>query len=69
MNRPFVINFKNYPEISGDKTVELARAAEMASRSLGSEVIVAPPQAALALVAKSVSIPVICQHVDDATTG
>ena len=69
MNRPFVINFKNYPEISGEKTVELARAAEMASRSLGSEVIVAPPQAALALVAKSVSIPVICQHLDDAPTG
>ncbi|MEM2140291.1 triose-phosphate isomerase [Nitrososphaera sp.] len=69
MNRPLVINFKNYSDASGDRTLELARAAEQVARKLKVEIVLAPPQGSLALVAKSVGIPVICQHVDDAKEG
>lgn len=69
MNLPLVINFKNYSDASGDKTMELARAAEQVAKELKVEIVLAPPQASLALVAKSVNIPAICQHVDDAKEG
>ena len=73
MKRPLIINFKNYDEASASNTVKLARAAEKVAEKLKAEIIVAPPQPALALVAKSVSVPVFAQHVDSekegATTG
>lgn len=69
MKRPLIVNFKNYGEASADRTVALAKAAQVAAEKTGKEIIVAPPQPALALVCKSVDIPVICQHVDDALEG
>ena len=70
MKRPlFVINFKNYPEISGKKSVMLARAAESVARSSKAKIVVAPPQASLAMVASQVSIPVFAQHLDFSQTG
>ncbi len=69
MNRPLVINFKNYSDASGAKTIELAQAAQQVARKLDVEIVLAPPQASIALVAKSVDLPVICQHVDDANEG
>jgi triosephosphate isomerase len=69
LNRPLILNFKNYGEASADRTVELARAAQAVADRLKAEIVVAPPQPSLALVCKSVSIPVICQHVDDAQEG
>ena len=65
----FVINFKNYPEISGKKSVMLAKAAESVARSSKARIIVAPPQAALAMVASQVSIPVFAQHLDVSQAG
>jgi triosephosphate isomerase len=64
-----VINFKNYSDASGAKTIELAKAAEQVALKLGVEIVLAPPQASIALVAKSVDMPVVCQHVDDASEG
>ena len=69
MNNPLILNFKNYLEISGDKTIELAKAAEKVSNNLGVEIVVAPPQASLWAVTNNIGIPVICQHVDDANPG
>lgn len=73
MNRPFIINFKNYAEASADRTVELAKAAQAVAKKLDVEIVVAPPQPSLALVCKSIDVPVVCQHVDSekegATTG
>jgi triosephosphate isomerase len=69
LKRPLIVNFKNYEEVSGDKAVRLAKAAEAAAKKSKAEIVVAPPQAALALVAKSVKIPVICQHVDGEKMG
>ena len=69
MNNPLILNFKNYLEISGDKTIELAKAAEKVSNNMGVEIVVAPPQASLWAVTNNIDIPVICQHVDDANPG
>ena len=69
MKRPLIINFKNYDEVSGDGAVKLARAAQAVAKKLKVEIAVAPPQPALALVAKSVKVPVICQHVDNEKVG
>jgi len=69
LKRPLIINFKNYEEASAAGTVKLARAAQKVAQKLKVEIVVAPPQPALALVAKSVKIPVICQHVDSEKQG
>lgn len=69
MKRPLIINFKNYGEVSGGGAVKLARAAQAVAKKLKVEIAVAPPQPALALVAKSVKVPVICQHVDNEKVG
>ncbi|MEW5840332.1 triose-phosphate isomerase [Nitrososphaera sp.] len=67
---PLIINFKNYIEAaSADRTVGLATAAQQVARQLDVEIVLAPPQPSLALVCKSVGIPVVCQHVDDADAG
>jgi triosephosphate isomerase (TIM) len=69
MKRPLIINFKNYEEASAANSIKLAKAAQKVAQKLKVETIVAPPQPALALVAKSVKIPVVCQHVDDEKQG
>jgi triosephosphate isomerase len=69
LKRPLIINFKNYEEVSGEKAVKLAKAAEAVAKKLKVEIVLAPPHPALALVAKSVKIPVICQHIDSEKVG
>ena len=69
MKRPLIINFKNYEEVSGDKAVKLAKAAEAVAKKFKVEIVLAPPQPALALVAKVTKAPVICQHVDSEKIG
>lgn len=64
-----IINFKNYMEVAGRRSVDLARAAEAVARKLNVNIIVAPPPASLALVAREVDIPVFAQHLDDSTPG
>ena len=69
MKRPLIINFKNYEEVLGNGAVKLAKAAHQVAEKLKVEIVVAPPQPSLALIAKNVSIPVISQHVDDEKVG
>jgi triosephosphate isomerase len=69
LKRPLIINFKNYGEASADNTVTLAKAAQAAAGTTGKEIVIAPPQPSLALICKSIDIPVVCQHVDDAQEG
>ena len=69
MKRPLIINFKNYEEISAYRAVKLAKAALQVAKKLKVEIVIAPPQPALALIAKSIRIPVICQHVDNEKVG
>ncbi|HKX80957.1 MAG TPA: triose-phosphate isomerase [Nitrososphaera sp.] len=69
MKRPLIINFKNYEEASAAGTVKLAKAAQEVAKKTKAGIILAPPQPALALVAKSVDVPVFCQHVDAEKPG
>lgn len=65
----FIINLKNYLEVSGDKTIKLAAAAQTVADSQKLRIILAPPQPSIAIVKQNVNIPIICQHVDDAGIG
>jgi triosephosphate isomerase len=56
-------------EISADKTISLALAAQKVAHILNVEIIIAPPHPSVALVMHKVNIPVFCQHVDDAKIG
>jgi triosephosphate isomerase len=69
LKRPLIINFKNYEEVSADKAIKLAESARHVAEKLKIEIVVAPPQPVLGLIAKSVQIPVICQHVDNEKMG
>ncbi len=69
MKRPLIINFKNYEEVSADRAIKLAEATREVAEKLKIEIVVAPPQPALALIAKKIQIPVICQHVDNEKMG
>jgi len=69
LRRPLIINFKNYIEASGDKSLELARAAQEVAVRLDAEIILAPPQPSIAIISRNVTLPVICQHLDDAEVG
>jgi triosephosphate isomerase len=64
-----IINFKNYPEIYGQKTIELSKVAQKVAEDTNVEIALAPPQASLAVVSQSVPLPVLCQHLDDAPEG
>lgn len=66
-----ILNFKNYHEIEGQKGIELARSVQKVSESfVGSiQLVIAPPQAALALVIQNVNTPVFAQHLDYAEAG
>jgi triosephosphate isomerase (TIM) len=69
LKRPLIINFKNYEEVSADRAINLAESARQVAEKLKIEIVVAPPQPALALIAKKIQIPVICQHVDNEKMG
>jgi len=70
IKRPvIVINFKTYPEASGISAVELALLCEAISSETGASIVVAPPMLDVALVAKSVRIPVFAQHLDPVDPG
>ncbi len=64
----FIINCKNYDEISGEKITKLVKTANKISKKYGNKIAVAPPQHLLSKVT-SFSIPIFAQHVDDAKVG
>jgi len=64
-----VVNFKTYVEVSGSAALELAKVCAAVSEETGASIVVAPPSFDLAMVARSVSIPVFAQHLDNAPSG
>lgn len=64
----FVINFKNYDEISGLRASKLAKIAEKISKKYKVRIAVAPPQHTLSEIAKY-SMPVLAQHLNNANVG
>jgi triosephosphate isomerase (TIM) len=69
LKQPLIINFKNYEEVSADRAIKLAESAREVAERLRIEIVVAPPQPMLALIANKIQIPVIGQHVDNEKMG
>ena len=67
-NSLFIINFKNYEEISGANASKLAKIAEKISKKYKIKIAVVPPQHLLSEIAKH-STSVLAQHVDVANAG
>jgi len=63
------VNFKTYQEASGRAAVELATLCQDVASETGASFVVAPPSFDLALVARSVRIPVFAQHLDSVPSG
>ena len=64
----FVINCKNYEEISGDKIIKFVKTAEKVSKKYKVKIAIAPPQHLIGLVSNS-SISILAQHIDDSKVG
>ncbi|ABX12846.1 triose-phosphate isomerase [Nitrosopumilus maritimus] len=64
----FVINCKNYEEISGEKITKFVKTAEKVSKKFKVKIAICPPQHLIGVVANS-SIPIFAQHIDDSKVG
>ena len=64
----FIINCKNYDEISGEKINKLALIAERISKKYKIQIAIAPPPHLLASIKKS-KLLIFAQHLDDAKVG
>ena len=64
----FVINCKNYEEISGDKIKKFIKIAEQVSKKYKIKIAISPPQHLIGVIANS-SITVLAQHIDDSKVG
>ena len=64
----FIINFKNYEEISGAKALKLAKIAEKISKKYRIKIAVAPPHHLLSEITKC-NMPVLAQHLDTENVG
>ena len=64
----FIINCKNYDEISGDIIIKFVKIAEKVSKKYKVKIAIAPPQHLIGLVSNS-SIPILAQHIDDSKVG
>ncbi len=64
-----VLNVKAYRESAGGRGMALAKACEEVTRETGVATAICPQQVDLALIAKSVKIPVLAQHVEAYDAG
>ena len=64
-----IVNFKTYPEATGENAVKLAQVISEVSERSGVAVAVAPQAADIASIAREVRIPVLAQHVDPIKPG
>lgn len=63
-SRTLIVNFKNYPEVMGEGSLRLAKAAAGLSWEVGIDVVVAPPTPVLYTIASMVKIPVFAQRTE-----
>ena len=64
----FIINYKNYEEISGNNATRLASIADKVAKKYKIKIAVAPPHHLLSSI-KNYSGPILAQHVDNAKVG
>ncbi len=70
MNTPvIVLNFKCYSEVCGEAGIRLAKVCAEVAEQSGHSIIIAPQMVDLALMVKTVNIPVFSQHLDNAKVG
>ncbi|TXT57767.1 MAG: Triosephosphate isomerase [Candidatus Thorarchaeota archaeon] len=63
------INFKTYPQATGEKAVLLAQACDKVAGDYGVSIVVAPQTSDLYRVSQAVDIPVFAQHMDAGEPG
>ena len=64
-----IINFKTYPQGTGETAVDLAKIAEKVANETGKDIILAVDAVDLEEVAEAVKIPVFAQHIDAVEFG
>jgi triosephosphate isomerase len=64
----FIINFKNYNEISGSNAIKLAKVASKIAKNYKIKIAVCPPQHLLSEIAK-IPVTVFAQHLDVSQAG
>ena len=64
----FIINYKNYEEISGNDSARLALIADRIAKKHRVRIAVAPPHHLLSSI-KNYSGPILAQHVDNSKVG
>ena len=64
----FIINCKNYDEISGERIIKLAKTSEKISRKYKIPIAISPPHHLIPLITKF-KITVLTQHLDDKKIG
>jgi len=64
----FIINCKNYDEISGDKIIKLAKISQKISKKYKIPIAIAPPHHLIPLITKF-NVIVLAQHLDDKKIG
>jgi len=64
----FIINCKNYNEISGDKIIKLAKISQKISKKYKIPIAIAPPHHLIPLIVKF-NVIVLAQHLDDKKIG
>lgn len=64
----FIINFKNYEEISAGNSLRLAKAASKIAKKYKIKIVVCPPQHLISEVAK-LPVTVFSQHIDTSKVG
>ena len=64
----FIINCKNYDEISGEKIIKLAKISQRISKKYKIPIAIAPPHHLISLITKF-NVIVLAQHLDDKKIG
>jgi len=64
-----IVNFKTYPEATGERAIELAKIIEEVAVERGINAAVAPQHVDIHRISSQVRIPVIAQHVDPISPG
>jgi triosephosphate isomerase len=64
----FIINCKNYDEVSGEKIIKLAKISQRISKKYKIPIAIAPPHHLIPLIIKF-NVIVLAQHLDDKKVG
>jgi triosephosphate isomerase len=64
-----IVNFKTYPQATGEAALKLAKLIEEVASAHGANVAVCPQHADVYRIASQVGIPVLAQHVDPISPG